>query len=572
MMKIFNKTNIRAVGLAAGLALLASGSTLLTGCDDFLTKEVVGNNTDENFYDTRYKLQASLNAAYDILQTDALQDTDWRFGEALGDHVIGTDEGLSGHMGQLVHFRFNTSNTLIRNRWVIYYKGIHRVNQVIANIDRARLTTNDYSAYREIREILGQAKFLRALFYFNLAKTFGGLPIRPEVETVEGLVVPRSTLEETYAYIEKDLREAAIMLPNRYTSASSGKASSGAATALLMKVLLYQATPGTPSEKWEQIVELGGYFVKGNSFTLKQMLDYPARYNGEDWETLRKSLWFKPQELNAETDPYEGPDFNCPTLVNAYSLRYVDAYGGAITYDQQFYLQGEFCQGSIFEIVFKESGDGTTGDTNEGSGMFSTLFSLDSPIFSDDNIRTRLYGTDYRRNYTIGHHEYTPDMENTEIGSGRILSLKWYTPIKDRPVYTGDNGKNRRYLRYVDVVLMYAEALNECSRGAEALEQLNSYKSIVNEINNSNSLYIGGGYGYLRDQIWKEREIEFAFEWDRFFDIVRQGRAKAVLQSFSETRSNKRGLYFREGINEIFPIPQTEIDVSNGVVTQNPGY
>ena len=121
-------------------------------------------------------------------------------------------------------------------------------------------------------------------------------------------------------------------------------------------------------------------------------------------------------------------------------------------------------------------------------------------------------------------------------------------------------------------MLMYAEALNECGKGAEALEQLNSNKRVVNEINNSSTLYIGGGYGYLRQQIWDERTIELCFEWERFFDIVRQGRAKECLKIFSDLRSNRRGAYFKEGINEIFPIPQREIDLSNGVVTQNPGY
>ena len=237
------------------IQILCLALLVLSGCNDFLDKEVLGNSTDKNFYDTRYKLQAALNATYDILQSDEFTDSDWRFGEATADDVIGSDEGLSSQMGQLVHFRFNTSNTYIKKRWDINYKGVHRANQVIANVDRVQLSNNDYSKYREIREILGQAKFLRALFYFNLVKTFGGVPIRPEIETVDNLVIPRSSREETFAYIEKDLREAACMLSNRYTSSNSGKASAGAAVGLLMKVLMYQATPGTPSEKWEQVVE-----------------------------------------------------------------------------------------------------------------------------------------------------------------------------------------------------------------------------------------------------------------------------------------------------------------------------
>ena len=229
--------------------LLTGFLVSLGGCDDFLTKEVLGNSTDENFFDTKYKLQAALNASYDVLQMDLFNECEWRFGEACADDVWGGDEGLGSQMGQLVHFRFNTSNEWIRNRYDINYKGIHRVNQVIANVNRVKLSIYDYNSYREIREILGQAKFLRALYYFNLVKTYGGVPIRQETETVDNLVIPRSTAEEVYAYIEKDLREAAIMLPARYVGNNAGKADEGAAVALLMKVLMYQAIFGERSEK-----------------------------------------------------------------------------------------------------------------------------------------------------------------------------------------------------------------------------------------------------------------------------------------------------------------------------------
>lgn len=544
------------------------------GCSDFLEKDIDGYATDKNYYDTQYKMQTSLNAAYDILQSDSYNDQEWRFGEACGDDVLGVDEGLSSHMGQLVNFRFNTSNSWILQRWDINYKGIHRANQVIYNIDRIHISTNEYTAYQGIRWILGQAKFLRALYYFNLVKTFGGVPIRPEDESVKKLVIPRSTVEECYAYIEKDLREAAMILPTVYPSAETGKATKGAAVALLMKVLMYQAKPGVPSDKWKEMKRLGDYFINGEPMTYGEILNYDGT---EEWETLRKRLWFKPKELNTSSDPYETPDTQLDALNNVYSLDYTDYYGAPLhngdkwAYVYQWYGDGEFCRGSVFEVVFKESADGTDGDTNEGAGI--EFFDAGSvKMYATSEILANLFGTDIRKDFLIHHQGNTPDGEIWQGGEGRYVSLKWYTPKKDKPQYAGDNGRNRRMIRFVEVVLMYAEALNECGDRENALTQLNKCKTQVNTINNSSKLYVAGGYGYLRDQIWLERRMELAYEWDRFFDIVRQGRAAEVLHTFGRSRPNSRGLSFVKGKNELFPIPQTEIDVSNGVVEQNPGY
>ncbi len=555
------------------LLILGFSLILLTGCADFLDQEVLGYPTDENGYDTSYKLQSALNATYDVLQMDLFNECDWRFGEACGDDVVGRDEGLSSQMGQLVQFRFNTSNNWIRDRYAINYKGIHRANQVIANVNSVRLSLDDYNSYKTVREILGQAKFLRAFYYFNLVKTYGGVPIRPEIETMKNLVVPRSSVEEVYAYIEKDLREAAIMLPAKYTGNDAGKAGGGAAVALLMKVLMYQATPGEKSETWQEMVHLGEFFIDGQSMTFGDILKYDG--SKEDWEDLRKRLWFKPQELNTPTDPYETENTALPQLHNAYSLEYKDYFGAIMTYDDQFYKKGEFCKNSIFETVFKESGDGSVDDTNEGTSVYGKFWSImnTAVVWCKSDIKSEIFvNNDPRAAFVLGHQEYTPDGEINNCGSGLILSLKWYTPIKDRPHYSGDNDKNRRLIRFVEVILMYAEALNECGEGARALVQLNKSKAQANTINKSGTLYIGGGYGYMRNQIWAERRIELCFEWDRFFDLVRQKRAASVLQTFGAKQSNKRGYFFRKGVNEIFPIPQTEIDISNGVVKQNPGY
>lgn len=559
---------MRKCYIMAAIALMAAS---LASCDDFLEKEPNGYLTDENSYDTQYKMQAALNSAYDILQTDELNESDWRFGEATSDNVEGADEGLSSQMGQLVNFRFTTNNDYIKRRWVIYYKGVHRVNQVIANISKVKLSSDNYVDYRNLRYILGQAKFLRALYYFNLVKTFGGVPIRPEEETVEGLVVPRSTKEECYAYIERDLREAIVLLPAKFVDTEAGKAGGGAAVGLLMKVLMYEATPGVASEKWAQMVKLGQYMVDGATLTIGDILHWDTDYD-EDWETFRERMLYKPKALNADTDPYEQVTDALPLLANAHSLSYKDYYGNSIPYIYQFYQDAEFAPCSVFEIVFKESADGTDGDTNEGGSIYDTMYSTSPVMWATAGIVDDIFGTDVRNTGMIGHQNYAPDGDLCQCGAGKQVSLKWYTPVKERPQYAGDNGKNRRYMRFVEVVLMYAEALNECGYGQEALTQLNKCKAQANTINSGSQLYPAGGYGLMRDNIWKERRIELCYEFDRFFDLVRQGRAAKVLRTFGAGRVNKRGYYFIEGVNEIFPIPQNEIDLSNGVVEQNPGY
>jgi hypothetical protein len=321
------------------------------------------------------------------------------------------------------------------------------------------------------------------------------------------------------------------------------------------------------------MVRLGEYFVDGRPVNFGEILKYnPAQ---EDWEALRKRLWFKPQELNSATDPYETTETRAPQLVTAYSLEYKDNDGNNIGYLGQFFLAGEFCRGSVFEVVFKESADGTSGDTNEGTPIFTNLYSSSPQMWCREEIQSALFGADPRGpsgKMMIGHHEFAPDGETCETPPHTILSLKWYTPIKERPQYGGDNGKNRRVIRFAEVILMYSEALNECGFGERALNELNKNKAMANTITGSSALYPAGGYGQTRDNIWTERRLEFCFEWDRFFDLVRQKRAASVIRAFGATKVNKRGYYFREGVNEIFPIPQREIDISNGVVIQNPGY
>lgn len=542
---------------------------MLMSCEDFLDKEPQGNSTNENYYRTTYQLQEALNAAYDVLQSNNYNNCEWIFGEACADDIIGNDESTTNQISQLVNFTFTTSNNWIRDRYRINYEGINRANQVIANAYRVELASDDINNYVTVREILGQAKFLRALYYFNLVKTYGGVPIRPEIEDINNLSIPRSSKEEVYAYIEKDLREAAIMLRSKFTDKNAGKAGCGASVALLMKVLAYQAKPGVPSEKWDEVVKLGKYFIEGESLSMSEILHF-GKYT-ESWDELRGRLWFKPKEILAETDPYEDANTKLPALANEYSLESKSSYDGSLLhYRELYYQRGEFCTRSVFEVVFKESANGMEDDLNEGTGIFQDIFI--TRMFASSSFLSEISGDPRKDDVVLAHAAVSFDGERIEVPPGKTGCMKWYTPKVERPANENDNAKNRRVIIYSEVVLWYAEALNESGDRVKSLQQLNSIKTIANKINSTSTLYKAGTYVEMRDQIWKERRIELCHLWDRFFDLVRQGRAAQVMHAFATETTYNRGIHFVEEINEIFPIPQNEVDITNGLVTQNPGY
>ena len=542
---------------------------LFTSCSDFLEKEVQGASTPDSFYKTKYELQEGLNAVYDILQSNQFTNCAWIFGEACGDDVVGTDENGTSQIAELVNFRFDTSNDWLLRRYQIMYRGINRANQLISHINSVKFSSDDASNYTTVRAILGQAKFLRAYFYFELVRTFGGVPIRPETEDINQLTIPRSSKEEVYAYIEKDLREAACMLDAKYTDASSGKVGCGACVALLMKVLMYEATPGEHSDKWEEMALLGDYFITGRTLTYRDIL-HLDQYD-ETWDQLMRRLWFKPREKLLSGEVYTTEDTALPALANIYSLVSKSSYDGStLHYRDLYYQAGEFCSRSVFEIVFKESATGKSDDDNEGMGIMNDLFW--NRLWASTSFRNAVANDPRRDVIILLHASATFDNERLEVPATRYGCMKWYTPKNERPLDENDNAKNRRVIIYSDVVLMYAEALNEVGRREEALTQLNRVKAVANEITNVSTLYTAGTYLEMRSQIWTERRIELCHLWDRYFDIVRQGRAATILHNLASEQVWGRGKNYIEGIHELFPIPQTEVDVTNGVVEQNPGY
>lgn len=348
---------------------------------------------------------------------------------------------------------------------------------------------------------LAEAKFVRGYAYFRLVRAFGGVPLRLHLpKDASEYNIPRNTKEEVYAAIETDLTEAASVLPQSYGAVDMGRATKGAALALHAKVALYQ-------QKWQDVYDL-----------TKQVM------------SLGYSLF---------------PD-----------------------YEKLFRTANENNQESIFEIQAKY----VPGNCDASNSQYSQVQGVRGSTGGGwgFNVPTQDLANAYepgdpRKDATIIFRgETTPEGDVIPAtGDNPMYNQKSYVPFSTYVDCNEGSEQNVRVIRYAEVLLMNAEAANELSKASEALQSLNMVRArarggdaaILPDVTTTNK-------DELRTAIWHERRVELAMEFDRFFDLVREGQAATVLAS--------KG--FMAGKNEVWPIPQNEIDLSAGVLTQNPGY
>ncbi|AQX04931.1 RagB/SusD family nutrient uptake outer membrane protein [Elizabethkingia meningoseptica] len=373
------------------------------------------------------------------------------------------------------------------------YQGINRCNQAILYIPQLDKANADLKT-----RLVGEAKFLRAFMYFTLVKSFGGVPLVDHVpadknEADNKMLLTRRSKEEIYAFIEKDLLEAADALPNKssYTGVDIARASKGAAYALLAKVSLYQ-------KKWDKALE------------------YADKVTG-------------------------------------YSLTPV--------YIDQYKATGKFNQESIFEI----GGSGAVGGRGiqqytqvqgaRGAGGWGWGFATPTQGLFDAYTAE---GDTERRDATIIQRGMT-------LYDGRQISATTDNKFYNYKAYSSNfttqaqTDVSIKYLRYAEVLLIKAEALNELGRTSEAIDLLNQVRTRAKIAATTAS-----SQADVRQAIWKERRLELAFEHERWFDLVRTGQAEKAMAA--------DGKKFIVGKQEVFPLPQRFIDEAKGLSSQNTGY
>lgn len=439
---------------------------IFTGCTkDFLEIGPETNLNSQDFYTTQNEFNTALNATYAKLQSQVefyVELVEWRSDNLdLSAPTAGTQDRYN-----INKFIETSANELIRDAWANYFNGILRCNVITDNLKSANFDENIKN------QIEAEARFIRALTYFNMVRLWGDIPIiLTKVSPTESLLIGRSPVSEVYKAIEADLEFASQNLP----TTNNGKATSGAAKALLGKVYL------TQKKYTEAITTLND--VVGKYSLLPNISDV--------FETTNKT--------NNEI---------------------------------------------IFSIQFDKNILG------EGHGLW----------FSLTDVSISPFTTKLQNGFEMGDARKLM-IEYQSIGN-LFVPGKFFDTLSSA---TNDYGNDYILLRYADVVLMLAEAINEQSytTSGNAYTYLNSVRSRAGlepltsaELQNQAS---------FRDAVLNERFLEFPLEGHRWFDLIRMGAAQQEISDIGISIQNYQLLY---------PIPQTEIEKINNTTLyyQNTGY
>lgn len=475
---------------------------LLFSCsDDFTKRDPVYTIDSENYFNSETDYNQALIGAYDLLQASYVNVL---LGEIASDNTASGGENATDVIGfqQIDDMIHTPVNENLKNIWDWMFAGVNRCNYI--------LEFKDKTDFANKNQVIAETRFLRAYYNFELVKWFGPIPLSGDKRFAASDVtsIPRSPVEDVYAVIESDLLFAIDNLnPN---ATETGRATKGAAQALLGKAYLYQDKFALAAQTLENLINDSPYSLVQDYNSIFEM----AGENGPE------------SVFEVQYTELEGAGFPCLQCSEgnvAVGFSGVRAYSGPT-----------FTSGFSFNVPRQELVDAfETGDLRKDVAI------LDIVAWATATGAT--YDTGFKHTGYF-NRKYLPRTRSEDAQGDQNLT----------------NPNNYRAIRYADVLLMAAEAFN---RGGIDDSKARLY---LNEVrrrafgNNNHDINLSGVA--LTDIILAERRVELAGEGHRFFDLVRTGKAAQEIEGFTVDK------------NEIFPVPFQEIQFSNGNWSQNPGY
>lgn len=480
--------------------------------DSILDKSNPNEFTPDSFYKNGDQIVGGVNAVYSSLQSLDLFCREYFFlHDMRGDDVASGGGQLETHRGQLLTGTHDASNGVLMQVWRGWYRLIHQANQVIDNAPKATENVTDELKLR----VVGEAKFLRALAYFDLVTVWGGVPLMETYAKAIGEDKPRASVDEIYTLIISDLETAIANLPVKagYNDSNVGRANKEAAQNLLARVYMQRG-------QYNLAEPLLATIINGGAFN--------------DW-------------------------------VN-------------VPYIENFREENEFNAESLFEVVFTEANGGSSWDASgQGTSTEVTFRGQEyGPNAWRNLIPSTSLMEEYEK-VADGDPKDDPRYNNSfyfigdKYSNGTKVLENWGWK-KYQKIYKADNedqrsGINMRVMRYAEVLLNMAEVQNALGNDADAIDYLNEVRSRtgVEMPPYPTANYPVNSPAEVFQAIIHERRVELAGEQIRNRDILRW---RALGKLPSEPLS-----YYSEK-HALAPIPQQEIN-SNAVLTeadQNPGW
>lgn len=507
----------------------------LLSCEDNMEFPDYNKLPQAEFWKTPEHAMQALTACYSYFSSE------WAFfdGTVMGPEEMASDNtskgGAGGSQGNgdlntFADFSFTPSLNRFKELWRTRYKVINYCNQVLSNVPKIEMNE------AEKNEILGEASFIRAWIYFELVRLFGEVVIFDGLPEDGVYDIPKSSVEDVYKFILKDLEFGFNnMRKTAWEDQWKGRVTAWAARALEAKVKMYMAS--------------------GENF-----MENGQAIGGVTWKDVE----------DVTTDVIDNGIYDLFTERGDSSFYYL------------YRLQYENCVESIFEVQNGISVDRQVtgsayahvswikGTTENGFGYSipsDKLVAEWQERYDEQHDLRYLYSIVWDGERLVDYHDENGNLvqdiakalpQIDGITGKARFNKKVYIPRDERNSYKKDGyisqaEQNQRLFRFADILLIDAEAKLRNGNESGALQSINRIRKRAGEPELE---------ALTLKQIWDERRFEFVFENDRYFDLVRTGEAKTVL-------AYKNWSYPK---NVFYPIPQSQIDFSFGMLKQNPNW
>jgi len=511
------------------IAVFFSLAVATTSCVDNedLTQIDPNNDAVDSFWKTDQDALEGVNAAYGSLLTDGtyMRSTPLLLDVKADDSRTNSPWGSMYNVG---HFNSNVADAAIYGwAYETYYQGIYRANQVLTNVPAIQF---EDAALKN--RILGQAYFLRGLFLFHAVNMFKNVPLPTELD----VYYPQKTQAEGWAQVIADFKAAAELLPTSYNGVSGldagqkGRATKGAALGYLGKTYLFTKDFTNAKTTFKQVIDLGVYSLVSN---YRDNFTTANENNSESLFEVQFSRDAGGVDLGWGGAPAAGWG-----KTSARAITYAPRAFGWTDVQPSWVLFNEFHDEKT-----------KTGDLDPR---------LDATIFYN-KPGAKLYGRDFATFYAASPGDLND-----------IFCRKYQNSDGEfADEYDWRSGINERLLRYADILLMYAECLNETGDTPGAYSYIQMVRNRVG-LPDLATAKPGMTQDQMREQIGHERFLEFPLEGHRFDDIRRWGWLQdATKLAWLKSRDAEFNSYTAG--REYFPIPQLEMDNNPGTV-QNESY